>query len=288
MFMVVPLKEKDYKKAAKLMHSLNQESAYYSGFCSTSVKAIEEDIKYASKEGTLLAMYQNQDLLGVLMMVKRPNDDLDCIGPYCLHGDLQHAKKLLRSGLEDQSSQIIHFFFNQSSSYYKSLMEDIQADLQDIEYIMKCVHYKERNDAKKDYQLVRPNKSERNKVKDLYENIFQETYLPSSTFIDEKHYPYIYLLKRKEDIVGIALLKEQKESGYLEFFGINPAFRGMGASTLFLHKLLKYALVDQAYKYVMLVVDEVNSIASNLYMKQGFFIEKTNVSYCYHPKKEER
>jgi ribosomal protein S18 acetylase RimI-like enzyme len=288
MFMIVPMKEKDYKKAAQLMHSLNQDPEYYSGFCSSSLIAIEKDLKDASNEGTLLALYQNQDLLGVLMLVKRPNQELDCIGPYCLNGDLDHAKELLRYGLKNQTSQHIHFFFDESSSYYKSLMTDIQAEVQDIEYIMKCFDYKAIKHEKEDHQLVRPKVEEQSKVQQLYEDIFKETYLPSSTFVDKDHYPQIYLCKQGEDTIGIALLKEQNESGYLEFFGINPNFRGMGWSKVFLDALLRDALMDKKLKYVVLVVDEVNSIASNLYMKQGFSIEKRNVSYCFHTKKEEK
>jgi len=286
--MIKQLEEKDFETAARMMHSLNQNQNYYSGFCSNSLAAIKNDLNQAKEEGILLGYYKDASLLGVLMMVRRPNQDYDCIGPYCLNGDLSLATKLLKKGLQMQSAKDVHFFFDQSSDYYKRLTNAVKAEFQDTEYIMKCRSLIPMPDVGNEYELVKPISSEKNLIKRLYEDIFGQTYLPSSTFVDDKHFPYIYLFKEKTNILGIALMKEQKDKGYLEFFGLIPSARGRGLSRIFLHKVLKKGLQEKGYKEVILVVDQVNSVASSLYLKAGFEIDKVNVSYRYRAKKEER
>jgi|GEM_PF-6560780 len=285
--MIKQLDKKDFETAALMMHSLNQEKNYYSGFCSNSLAAITKDLNQAKEEGILLGYYKDSNLLGVLMMVRRPNQEYDCIGPYCLNGDLHVAKKLLNQGVQMQGTKDVHFFFDQSSDYYKSLTKEVQAEFQDTEYIMKCRSLIPMQNVGNEYELVKPLSSEKDFIQRLYEEIFGQTYLPSSTFVDDNHFPYLYLFKENTNLLGIALMKEQKDSGYLEFFGLVPSARGRGLSRIFLHKILKKGLQEKGYKEVMLVVDQVNSVAASLYMKEGFEIEKVNVSYCYRAKKEE-
>lgn len=285
--MIKLIKKEQIKEVARFIYQLNKDETYYSGFCSGNLSAIESDLEEAVTESNCYCAIENNQLLGVVIKATSPNLDIDIIGPYVKYANLDIAKRLLSKVLKTVKDEtIVHFFFSKKSSYYLALMDHFGARFQEIEYIMKCHHYIDSNLEEKG-NLVQALEEDKSLVKKMYEDIFIDTYLPSEKVTQKDIYPSVYLYKIENKVVGLAILRERKNTSYLEFFGLHENHRKKGYAKYFLDAILNYSLQKQKHDYVMLVVDQENIAASSLYQKLGFMIEKVNVSYHLTIKKDE-
>lgn len=276
--MVKIARQTDLDKIVQFVHEYNNNINYYSAYMPKPKDAIHQEMKTSIKKNQVLTMKENDQILGVLVFYISPKKTVDVAGPFVIHDNLAIAKVLLDQCIMMNNGRDLNFFFSDTSDFYKTLMTFYNADFNDYEFIMKC-YLNTFQPYPQKVPLTKANKEEKDRIIAIHQSIFKQTYITDDMLADDNRYRYLYVYRDKGAITGLALMINKGNYTVIETFGLISKYRGKGLSKPFLSTLMHYAFKNHHAKYIMLVVDEINTIATKLYSALGFVIEYKNVSY---------
>ncbi|MFP4479038.1 MAG: GNAT family N-acetyltransferase [Candidatus Izemoplasmatales bacterium] len=275
--MVRFVEEKDLLEVVDLVYKLNNSPAFYSGYCSKTKSKIKEEMMVLIKEKSAL-VYEDKNILGVLLYFKTPNNEIDVSGPFVENEDITIGHALLSRFFEDHQNVPVNFFFARKSKFYLKLMEIFNISFIDDEYILKLSR-KDFLPIENRFLIRKARKTELSMVQDMHEEIFGDCYVTKDMLAEEDRFNQVYLLELDERISGFALLLIHETDAYLELFGLLKSYRGKGLSKSFLSKILEKAFEKDTIDHCLLVVDKINVTAHKIYRDLGFKIIEENVSY---------
>lgn len=273
------IKKKDIEDAVALVHALNLNPEFHSGYCPRDKALVEKEIEAVVAACRGMVCEANGELNGVLLYFKTPKGAYDLSGPFVKGGDVQVADALMNGFLETVSENVqVNAFFDAASVFYRTLMTKHGFEFRENEYILELS--KDRfAPCGKTMTLARPHRSDKPFLKTMLREIFGETYISEDMLVDETRFKHILMPVKEGQVLGLALLIPRRNDAYLEIFGLLEAHRGKGYAKPFLHALAIRAFTDMKRDQVTLVVDAVNERALNLYKDAGFEVARKNVSY---------
>ena len=89
----------------------------------------------------------------------------------------------------------------------------------------------------------------------------------------------IFITKDRNQIIGFVSLNEKDKRGNIDFIVVDESFRGKGVGTALLYQAHKW-FISNGYNDVQAVTQKENVIASRMYAKCGYHIEK--IERIYH------
>lgn len=275
--MVRRITQKDVEGSVNLIHTLNNIPAFYSAYMPKTRSSIEREIKDTVAKKSAL-VYEDEGLLkGILVFFKAPSGVIDMSGPFVKNEDKHIGNALLKNLLKTYKENQINAFFSKASSFYISLMERQGFTLEEYESILLLD--KARFKGAERTPLRKARDEEKEVLANLKNRIFGDIYITDVMFKGASYYNDTHVLEEEGVIKGVAVMKKEGNTGYLEIFGIDSTYRGQGFGKRFLETLLCEAFKDREVDAVKLVVDVVNEKAINLYKQFGFEIIEKNVSY---------
>lgn len=276
--MVKVAKQTELDILVQFVYKQNNNPQYYSAYMPKARDAIYQELKTSTERNQVLTVTENRHLVGVLVFYISPNNTVDVAGPFVIEDNLTIAKALINHCIKCTKHRNLNFFFADTCDFYKTLMSHYGAHFNDYEYIMKCSP----NTFQAYPQTVPISKAqeeEKDNIIAIHQRVFKDTYITRDMLVDDNRYNHLYVYKDGNNVAGLSLMMNKENYTYIETFGLIVTYRGKGLSKPFLSTLMQYAFNNNHATYIMLVVDEVNTIAAKLYKALGFVVEHYNVSY---------
>lgn len=271
-------KQTELDRIVAFVYEYNNISKYYSAYMPKPKDAVHQEIKTSIKMNQVLRIKNNGHIQGVLVFYVTPSNTVDVAGPFVTQNNLTIAKALIDQCIRMNEYKNLNFFFGDTCDFYKTLMTYYNADFNGEEYIMKC-YSNTFQPYPQQLPITNAKEEEKDEMIAIHQNIFPDTYITNEMLADNKRYKYLYVYKDERTILGLSLMINKGNYTYIETFGLVSKYRGKGLSKSFLSTLIHHAFINHHAKYIMLVVDEINTIATKLYSALGFVVEHNNLSY---------
>lgn len=267
----------------KNMHPLTH-SSYMSNHPNRIRQDVIETTTYCSNH-VLVSIDENKVNGVIVSFYQAERDCFDIAGPYVEHDDLTIAKALVEAWKAQFHEPRIQFFFNQESLFFIQLMNEINATLDQKEYLLE-LHVEQLPKDTLQVQAYFMTPMQHQAVMDVFDEIFPNTYMTSKQVIESHPEQHVILLDVEGLIAGVAFLKQYSTTYSLEFFGLRSQFRGKNLAKPFLSSVIHLLQSKVEVQAIRLVVDAINERAIRIYLDLGFTIHQMNLSY-YHCVKEE-
>jgi ribosomal protein S18 acetylase RimI-like enzyme len=274
----------EIEEVSLLIYHKNQNHETQSSYMSKKYEHIHKDLLSTFNEDQkhVLISKTNQKIDGVI--VASYNQRLDCYdiaGPFMIEDDLEQAKKMLQTWMDQFEKRLtLKFFFNEKSLIFQELMHAFDAHFDQNEYILSLAqsHFIH-SPVKLDVNFM--GRGHHQKVKIAFDDIFPNIYVSSDEVISIKENQKVIILEHNDDIAGLAYVKFNQKKCSLECFGLRVLYRNKKLSQPFLHAVIDLLFNSYDFDCIDLVVDQTNDKAIKIYLNLGFKLLQTNKAFTF-------
>jgi len=257
-------------------------------YCPKEKSSIHGDFSFlmGNPDNLMLGYFDGDTLVGIFgFFISPENNWVDCVGPFFKDEWNQEAAKEMFDYSFSKFTQAVrfNFYFNTKNENLHKLAELLSAERNDNEYILllKKADYKPQ-DIK--HTVVMYEYRFRSEFIRIFNDTFPVAYILPESVIDAigKDREVFCALDEKGVFVGYGVLKfyDNPNHATAEIFGVDENARGKGYGWAVLNATLEYALNKHNTDTVDLIVDKLNTHASELYYSCGFKLMVENAAYC--------
>lgn len=266
----------------------NNQPENNSAYCPKSKENIRGDFEFImGNHGSLMIGYfSHDDLAGILGCFVNPESNwVDCVGPYFSSEWSEDAAKEMFAFAESKLANAarFNFYFDVRNKNLHRLMELLSAERNDNEYhlLLKKANYKPQQLKR---SVVPYSDKFENDVIQILHDTFPDAYVSGRELIDSigKDREVFCALDENSAFVGYGVLKRYDDASRItaEIFAVSEGSRSKGYGWALLNAVVDCALNKFNADTVDLVVDRLNTHASDLYYSCGFKLAVENASYC--------
>jgi len=265
----------------------NNQPENNSAYCPKSKESIYADFEFMinNPNSLVVGLFSNDVLLGVLGCFTNPDNNwVDCIGPFFANDwDQDNAKAMFAFAKSKLTKAVqFNFYFDARNKNLHQLMDALSAKRKDNEYVLmleKC-DYKPQQLMQ---NIVMYSDKFENDVIKLHDATHIGLYVTGKDIVNSvgKDREVFCALDENGLFVGYGVLKRYDNTGHMtaEIFAVAKAARGNGYGWALLNTVVDCALNKHNANTIDLVVDKLNTHASNLYYSCGFKLVVENSSY---------
>lgn len=276
--MIQRAKHADLTKLTELV-STYQLDREYSGYMRLDRTHIQKDLETAIANQCVLMVWHKEQQGALIGHCDKKRAVCDLAGPYVHNHNLELGIALIKHWIALYPEVYVHqFFFNRHSSYYQTIMDNLNAHFQGYESILR-LDRKAFVSQPKDARVTPMHPRQKEAVEQLHTTIFPNAYLDAQTLTAIKKDQTVYVICEDTKVIGYGLMKIHGSQASLEVFAIAEAYRGKQLSKPLIQTMIHETLQDTRIKTVQLVVENINDVALNLYRRIGFTLYRENSSY---------
>ncbi|MCL2704536.1 MAG: GNAT family N-acetyltransferase [Defluviitaleaceae bacterium] len=235
----------------------------------------------------MAGLFDGDNLKGIFGCFINPeNNWVDCLGPFFIgewSGD--DAKGMFEFANAKLPKAVrFNFYFDSRNRNLHRMMESLSAQRRDNEYILllEKLNYKPQQIK---HNIVSYSDEFENDVIQILHDTFPDSYISGRELISSigKDRDVFCALNENGVFVGYGVLKRYKDNPdhmTAEIFAVAEGARGEGYGWALLNMAVDCALNRYNADTVDLVVDKLNTHASDLYYSCGFKLMAENSSYC--------
>ena len=286
--MIIELSSDHLQKCVEIAFLRNNQPESNSAYCPKSKKSIYDDFSFImdSSDSILLGFFDNDVVIGVLgCFVNLDNNWVDFSGPFFKNEWNQEDAKAMVAYAKSKLSKAVrfNFYFDTRNVNFHYLMESLSAERNDNEYILLLnkIDYKPQQ---VEHNIIAYNSDFADNVIKLKNDTWSDSYITDNDLLNSinKDRDIFCALDENGVFVGYGILKRYKDSNCItaEAFAVAEYARGKGYGWALLNTVVDCAFKKYNANIVDLVVDRLNTHASDLYYSCGFKLDIENASYC--------
>jgi len=266
----------------------NSQPENNSAYCPKSKESIYADFDFmmSTPDSLVVGYFVGDVLTGILGCFTNPDNNwVDCIGPFFKdEWNQDHAKAMFvfaESKLTKAAQ--FNFYFDARNKNLHQFMAVISANRRDNEYVLKLDKSDYKPQQLKQNIVMYSQKFEKDVIK-LHDNTHVGLYVTGKDIINSvsKDRDVFCALDENDVFVGYGVLKRYDNTSHMtaEIFAVAENAQGKGYGWALLNTVVGRALNKHNANTIDLIVDKLNTHASNLYYSCGFKLVVENSSYC--------
>jgi len=258
-------------------------------YCPKSKESIQADFEFImdNPDCLMIGCFDGETLKGIIGCFMNPDNKwVDCIGPFFSDEWSDDIAKDMFTFVKSKlfNAERYNFYFDVRNKNLHRLMELLSATRNDNEYrlLLKKADYKPQQTK---HNVVSYSDRFKSDVIQILHDTFPESYVSDEELIASigKNREIFCALDENGVFVGYGVLKRYDEHPNhvtAEIFAVQEGKRGKGYGWALLNAVIDCAFNNLDADIVDLIVDRLNTHASDLYYSCGFKLMVENSAYC--------